>query len=44
MHITGALPKEMRRQVPMALGLVGLSKKADAYPDELSGANSKGWP
>ena len=41
MHITEALPKEMRRQVPMALGLVGLSKKADAYPDELSGGEQQ---
>jgi cell division transport system ATP-binding protein len=41
MHITGALPKERRRQVPMALGLVGLSKKADAYPDELSGGEQQ---
>jgi len=41
MRITGALPKEMRRQVPMALGLVGLSKKADAYPDELSGGEQQ---
>lgn len=41
MHITEALPKEMRRQVPMALGLVGLSKKADAYPEELSGGEQQ---
>lgn len=41
MHITEALPKEMRRRVPMALGLVGLSKKADAYPDELSGGEQQ---
>jgi len=32
MQITEALPKEIRRQVPMALALVGLSKKAKAYP------------
>jgi len=30
MQITEALPKEIRRQVPMALALVGLSKKAKA--------------
>jgi len=37
MHITEALPKEIRRQVPMVLALVGLSKKANAYPGQLSG-------
>ena len=32
MQITEALPREMRRQVPMSLALVGLSKKANVYP------------
>ncbi|MDQ2085404.1 cell division ATP-binding protein FtsE [Herbivorax sp. ANBcel31] len=41
MHITEASPKEMRRQVPMSLGLVGLSKKADVYPNELSGGEQQ---
>ncbi len=41
MHITEALPKEIRRQVPMALALVGLSKKANAYPWQLSGGEQQ---
>ncbi len=41
MQITEALPKEVRRQVPMALGLVGLSKKANAYPNQLSGGEQQ---
>ncbi len=41
MQITEALPKEIRRQVPMALALVGLSKKANAYPSQLSGGEQQ---
>lgn len=41
MQITESLPKEIRRQVPMALALVGLSKKADAYPNQLSGGEQQ---
>ncbi|WP_265447291.1 cell division ATP-binding protein FtsE [Acetivibrio straminisolvens] len=41
MQITEALPKEIRRQVPMALALVGLSKKAKAYPNQLSGGEQQ---
>lgn len=41
MNVTEALPKEIRRQVPMALALVGLSKKADAYPWQLSGGEQQ---
>jgi cell division transport system ATP-binding protein len=41
MQITEALPKEIRRQVPMALGLVGLSKKANVYPNQLSGGEQQ---
>ncbi|WP_010245926.1 cell division ATP-binding protein FtsE [Acetivibrio cellulolyticus] len=41
MQITEALPKEIRRQVPMALALVGLSKKADVYPGQLSGGEQQ---
>lgn len=41
MQITEALPKEIRRQVPMALALVGLSRKADAYPGQLSGGEQQ---
>lgn len=41
MLITEALPKEIRRQVPMALALVGLSKKANVYPNQLSGGEQQ---
>jgi cell division transport system ATP-binding protein len=41
MHITEALPKEIRRQVPMVLALVGLSKKANAFPGQLSGGEQQ---
>jgi len=41
MRITEALPKEIRRQVPMALGLVGLSRKANAFPNQLSGGEQQ---
>ncbi|MCX7746182.1 MAG: cell division ATP-binding protein FtsE [Clostridia bacterium] len=41
LQITEALPKEIRRQVPTALALVGLSKKAKAYPNELSGGEQQ---
>lgn len=41
MQVTEATPKEIRRQVPMALALVGLSKKADVYPDQLSGGEQQ---
>ena len=41
MQITEALPKEIRRQVPMALALVGLSRKADMYPAQLSGGEQQ---
>ena len=41
MLITECLPKEIRRQVPMALALVGLSKKACSYPHQLSGGEQQ---
>lgn len=41
MVITEALPKEIRRQVPMALALVGLSRKANMYPGQLSGGEQQ---
>ena len=41
LQITEALPKEIRRQVPMALALVGLSRKANAYPSQLSGGEQQ---
>lgn len=37
MEILGAPPKEIRRRVPAVLSMVHLSRKADAFPDELSG-------
>lgn len=37
MEIIEASSKEIRRQVPMMLGMVGLSDKASAYPHQLSG-------
>ncbi|NLY77586.1 MAG: cell division ATP-binding protein FtsE [Tissierellia bacterium] len=37
MEIVGSHPKEIRRSVPTVLGMVNLSKKADCYPDQLSG-------
>jgi len=41
MQITEALPREIRRQVPMALALVGLSRKANAMPHQLSGGEQQ---
>lgn len=41
MHIVEAAPKEIRRQVPMALALVGLSKKAGYFPGQLSGGEQQ---
>ena len=41
MQITEAQPKEIRRQVPMALALVGLSRKANVYPGQLSGGEQQ---
>lgn len=41
MQIVEASPREIRRQVPLALGLVGLSKKAKVYPNQLSGGEQQ---
>lgn len=41
MNIVKATPRHIRRQVPMVLSLVGLSGKAKAYPDELSGGEQQ---
>ncbi len=41
MQIVEATPREIRRQVPLALGLVGLSKKAKAYPNQMSGGEQQ---
>lgn len=41
MEIVGATPREIRRRVPMILSMVGLSEKANMYPDELSGGEEQ---
>lgn len=41
MQVVEALPRDIRRQVPVALALVGLSKKAKAYPNQLSGGEQQ---
>ena len=41
MHIVEASPREIRRQVPMVLALVGLSKKSNQYPHQLSGGEQQ---
>lgn len=41
MEIIGAKKREIRRRVPLILGLVGLSKKAKSYPDQLSGGEQQ---
>ncbi len=41
MHVVEASPKQIRRQVPMMLALVGLSRKANQYPHELSGGEQQ---
>ncbi|NMA04593.1 MAG: cell division ATP-binding protein FtsE [Clostridiales bacterium] len=41
MQIVEAVPREIRRQVPMVLGMVGLSDKAAAYPHQLSGGEKQ---
>ena len=41
MEIVEATPKEIRRQVPMILGMVGLSDKAASYPHQLSGGEKQ---
>lgn len=41
MDIIGASRKEIRRQVPNVLSLVGLSHKAKSYPSELSGGEQQ---
>jgi cell division transport system ATP-binding protein len=37
MQVVEASSREIRRQVPMILGMVGLSDKASQYPNQLSG-------
>ncbi|WP_427339851.1 cell division ATP-binding protein FtsE [Caloranaerobacter sp. DY30410] len=41
MEIVGSSSKEIRRQVPMVLSMVGLSNKAHSYPDQLSGGEQQ---
>ncbi len=41
MEIIEATSREIRRQVPMILSMVGLSDKAKLYPDELSGGEQQ---
>ncbi len=41
MRIIGAPNKEIRRQVPIILSMVGLSKKANSYPNQLSGGEQQ---
>ena len=41
MRIIGASPREMRRRIPYVLDLVGLSDKADVYPNEMSGGEQQ---
>ena len=41
MEIVEAPQREIRRQVPMILSMVGLSNKANMYPEELSGGEAQ---
>ncbi|MCL1935331.1 MAG: cell division ATP-binding protein FtsE [Defluviitaleaceae bacterium] len=41
MQVTEATGREIRRNVPTALAMVGLGRKAKAYPDQLSGGEKQ---
>ena len=41
MRAVGSSPKEIRKRIPYVLELVGLGKKADSYPTELSGGEQQ---
>ncbi|MCL2415717.1 MAG: cell division ATP-binding protein FtsE [Defluviitaleaceae bacterium] len=41
MQITDASNREIRRNVPMTLAMVGLQKKSKAYPNQLSGGEQQ---
>lgn len=41
MEVVEATPREIRRQVPMMLGMVGLGKKSKQYPHQLSGGEQQ---
>ena len=41
MRAVGASPKEIQTRIPYVLNLVGLSKKSNSYPTELSGGEQQ---
>ncbi|MFZ5351691.1 MAG: cell division ATP-binding protein FtsE [Bacillota bacterium] len=41
MEVVEAQPREIRKQVPIALSMVGLSKKSNLYPRQLSGGEQQ---
>ncbi len=41
MEITGASPREIRKNVPMILSVVGLADKQKCYPNQLSGGEQQ---
>ena len=41
MRAVGASPREIRERIPYVLNLVGLEKKANSYPTELSGGEQQ---
>ena len=41
MRVVGASPREIRKRIPYVLDLVGLDKKGDRRPDELSGGEQQ---
>jgi cell division transport system ATP-binding protein len=41
MHVTGASTRDIMRQVPRVLDLVGLAQKSRAFPSELSGGEQQ---
>lgn len=41
MRIVGASTRQMRRRIPELLNMVGLSRKAKAYPNQLSGGEQQ---
>ena len=41
MRAVGAKPREIRKRIPYVLELVGLDKKMDSYPTELSGGEQQ---
>lgn len=41
MRVVGASKREMRKRIPYILDLVGLTEKADAYPDQMSGGEQQ---